>query len=646
MDASPALVTTVPQLAAIPALPLSAFLLLIFAGRRLGRFSAWVAVAAMAGALTLTAWLFPLVAGGGLPQLQWQWLPASGMPWRIGLQVDPLSWTMLAVVTSVGTLIQVYAIGYMDGDPRFSRFFAYLSLFCASMLGLVLADHFLLFFACWELVGVCSYLLISFWFEKPAAANAGRKAFLTTRVGDTGLLLGILLLMASTGELGFGQLGAVRLRLLAEHREGLLTLVSVLIFFGAVGKSAQAPLHVWLPDAMEGPTPVSALIHAATMVAAGIYLVARTMPLFTPASLSVVLAVGLFTHLMAATVALTMTDLKKALAYSTISQLGLMMTALGLGAVPLAMFHLVTHAWFKALLFLGAGSVIHGTHSQELGEIRGLRRAMPWTAATFLVAALALSGAFPLSGFWSKDAILLQAREHLPWVFWALVVGATMSAGYIFRLYLRCFHGAESPRASHAHESPAVMTAPLVLLACGAATVGWLGAPFTHHAFFGWLGLHEGHEGIAWSLVALSTAIIAVGAGLAWQVSVRGRRLVPASLQPISSRLVASARARYGFDEAYSRWIIQPLLRLAQGLSTFDGVVVDGAVNGAGRLGRAIGTMKDWCDRRLVDGAVNGVAALVTNTSRAGRRLQTGHVRHYLLGAVVSTLVLILVWWR
>ncbi len=649
MSHSAALAATIPtvtsSLAWIPLLPLAAFAVLMLCGRRLGRLSAWLSVAALAGSLLLTCRLAGPVFQGQRLALAWSWLPDTAAQWSMGLAVDGLSWVMLAVVTSIGTLIQLYSIGYMHGDPRFSRFFAYLSLFCASMLGLVMADHFVLLFACWELVGVCSYLLISFWFEKPEAAAAGRKAFITTRIGDTGLLLGILLLAATAGDLHFNQLGAIRMQWLLKDHGGLLTAVSLLIFLGAMGKSAQIPLHVWLPDAMEGPTPVSALIHAATMVAAGVYLVARTFPLFTAESLAVVLAVGLATHLLAGTVALTMTDIKRVLAYSTLSQLGLMFTALGLGAMPLAMFHLVTHAWFKALLFLGAGSVIHATHQQDLAHVGGLWRHMPLTGATFLIAALALSGIFPLSGFWSKDAILLEARHRAPWVYGCVLAGAVVTAGYIFRLYLRCFHGAASSSAAHAHESPLVMALPLAVLAAGAAVVGFVGSPVTHFRLFQLLGVPDAHEGIDLVVVGVSTLMAGAGVWLAWQVGVRHRRLLPAGLRPLGSRLYGWASHKYFVDEGYEAVLIQPFLRLTRWLSQFDHNVIDAAVDGAGRTGWSISRLKAWVDQRVVDRLVNGVAQSAQAWGRALRLMQTGWLHQYLLWVAVGVVVLS-VWMR
>ncbi|MBI3323676.1 MAG: NADH-quinone oxidoreductase subunit L [Candidatus Omnitrophica bacterium] len=649
--------TRAPQLFWIPGLPLIAFVILILVGRRLGRLAAVLSVAALAGAFVLTARLAGAVLGGQRLAVEWAWLSAGDPRWTMGFAVDGLSWLMLAVVTSIGTMIQCYSIGYMHGDPRFSRFFAYLSLFCASMLGLVLADHLALLYVCWELVGLCSYLLISFWFEKPEAAAAGRKAFLTTRVGDAGLFLGMLLLFVTTGQLHFERFGAIAAQL---HGQPLLTWISLLIFMGAMGKSAQMPLHVWLPDAMEGPTPVSALIHAATMVAAGVYLIARSLPLFTPQSLAVVLGIGLATHLFAGTVALTMTDIKRVLAYSTISQLGLMFVALGLGSMPLAMFHLTTHAFFKALLFLGAGSVIHGTHQQDLSRLGGLFRLMPVTGATFLVAAAAMSGIPPLSGFWSKDAILIEAQAHHPWLLVVLCCSAVMSAAYIFRLYLRCFHApaaapaAGSPKphsAAHGghgaqtHESPPIMTVPLMALAIGAALVGLLGSPVAHHWFFRALGIHELHEEFHWHMVVVSLAIAGVGIALAWFIGVQRRQLLPEALRPLGRALYTAAAGKYWVDELYGAIIIRPFLRLTQRLAAFDLGAIDGLVNRTGAAGWSVGQWQSVFDQQVVDRVVNGVAALARELGRAGRRLQTGVVHHYLL-VIGAAVVVLSVWLR
>jgi len=624
-------------LALIPLLPLFAFTVLILIGRRLGKLSPWVTVAALSGSCALTLSIRQPVFESARLAIQWPWLFSNDARWVLGLHVDGLSWVMLFIVTFIGALIALYSMGYMHDDPRYSRFFAYLALFCSAMLGLVMADHLVLLYACWELVGLCSYLLISFWFEKPAAAAAGKKAFITTRIGDTGLMFGILFLISSGVSLHFNQLGEAAASLSTAQR----TLISTLIFLGAVGKSAQIPLHVWLPDAMEGPTPVSALIHAATMVAAGVYLLARTLVLFTPDSLNIVLTIGLTTHLLAGTVALTMTDIKRILAYSTLSQLGLMVTAMGLGAASLAMFHLGTHAFFKALLFLGAGSVIHAAHSQELKDLGGLRGAMPWTAALFLVASLAMSGVFPLSGFWSKDAILLAAGERANWLLAALVTGAVMTTTYIFRLYLRCFEGAShaSGHHHHPHESPWIMVGPMALLGLGAAFAGLSGSHWFYHPFFHLLGDHHVHEGLDMPILIISTAAAAAGMTLAWFIGFKRQNWMPAALRPVGFAVYTLAYNKYYVDEIYERLIIRPFHAFTRGLAEWDRVVIDGIVNLTGETGRWLGELKERFDRLVIDRVVNGIAQTLGAIGSTLRWVQTGIVQHYLFIVVAAVVV-------
>jgi NADH-quinone oxidoreductase subunit L len=396
------------------------------------------------------------------------------------------------------------------------------------------------------------------------------------------------------------------------------------------------------------------LIHAATMVAAGVYLVARTLPLFTSESLQVVLAIGLTTHLLAGTVALTQTDIKRVLAYSTLSQLGLMMTALGLGARSAAMLHLVTHACFKALLFLAAGSVIHAAHEQDLSRLGGLRKAMPWTAALFLLASLSMGGTFLLSGFWSKDAILLAAGASAPWLLWALLLGAAMTAGYIFRLYLLCFEGeARHHGDHHAHarpghpeaggragESPAVMVLPMAALGVGAALVGLVESPWLGHPFLRLLGDPHVHEHIDAGVAVLSTGSLALGVWLAWMVGFKRRTLMPAPLRPLALRLYRLAANKYYVDELYGRVMIRPFLSAAEWLSRFDQRVIDAAVNGTGWLGAQLGALKERFDRLVVDRLVNAIAETVRGLGAFLRRLQTGIVHQYLLVVVVAVIVL------
>ncbi|MBI3322085.1 MAG: NADH-quinone oxidoreductase subunit L [Candidatus Omnitrophica bacterium] len=656
----------------IPALPLVSFLVLILAGRRLGTFAPAVSLAALGGSALLSIQTFRTLLATHEPlRVSWAWLPGGREPIVMGFLADPLSATMLLVVTVVGSLIMLYSTGYMHGDARYSRFFAYLSLFCCAMLTLVLADHFILLYIGWELVGLCSYLLISFWFEKESAANAGKKAFLTTRVGDLGLLGAIFLIAWVTGDLSFSHLAGK-----AQALGGWGPLVAILIFWGAAGKSAQFPLHVWLPDAMEGPTPVSALIHAATMVAAGVYLVARTMPLFlpNPESLLVVGTLAAITSFFAATVACTQTDLKKILAYSTISQLGFMMLGMGAGAAPAGMFHLVTHAWFKALLFLGAGSVIHAVHHQDVTRMGGLWKAMPVTAATFIIASIAMAGIPPLSGFWSKEGILAAVAESLPAPF--LYIGLTiafLTAFYITRAVILVFFGTWHQTANRYQvpnhpsvpgtESPAVMTGPLVVLSIGAAGIGLLGSPWTGHAFQKFLESVPGtlypvqhlgsvpgtelahhaaeaaHHGPAW-LELGSVAVAAAGILLALLRYGLGRHLLPESLRAPLRPLYHLVAGKYFIDELYETVLLRPARALARIAFSFDARVVDGAVNGAGAAGLLASRVKAWVDNRIVDGLVNGVAIVTGRAGAVLRLLQTGRVQNYLLLASAAAVVI------
>src|SRR5438093_7648080 len=466
----------------------------------------------------------------------WDWISVGSFRVVADLRVDPLSVTMMLVVTGVGAVIHVYSIGYMDGDPRYGRFFSYMNLFCFFMLTLVLAQNFLLLYLGWEGVGLCSYLLIGFWFERPLAASAAKKAFVVTRIGDTFMLVGIALIFLRLGSLDFskvlinpylqlGPLGPV-------EPSGVYTIIALLLFAGAVGKSAQVPLHTWLPDAMEGPSPVSALIHAATMVTAGVYLVARTHVFFeiSGAALTVVLVIGLVTAVYAATCALGQDDLKRVLAYSTISQLGYMFFALGLKAYAAALFLLVTHAFYKALLFLSAGSVMHGLGGEtDLKRMGALRRAMPFTAAMFGVGALAIAGVPPLSGYFAKDQILEVANRSGYLIAWLVALaGAFLSALYISRLMFLAFFGQDRTERA-AHESPPVMTVPLALLAVGAVFGGVLGLSVTSGRLQGFLApvlgeLTEGAGGLPTAVLSVISVLAALaGIAVGWLVYGSGR---------------------------------------------------------------------------------------------------------------------------
>jgi NADH-quinone oxidoreductase subunit L len=471
----------------IPLLPLAGVALNIALGDRMGRAAGAIASAMVAGSFGVAAGAFAQLLARPeeqrrIVQTLWTWFQAGSFEANVGLLFDPLSATMCLVVTFVGFLIHVYSTGYMHGDPGYRRYFVYLNLFTFSMLTLVLADNFLLMFVGWEGVGLCSFLLIGFWYERHSAADAAKKAFVVNRIGDFGFLLGVLLLFVVVGSVDYGHAFALAPERLAPG-SAIATAIALLLFVGATGKSAQIPLHVWLPDAMEGPTPVSALIHAATMVTAGVYMVARCHVLFelAPAALTVVAVIGAATAAMAATIAFVQADIKRVLAYSTVSQLGYMFLACGVGAYAAGIFHLVTHAFFKALLFLGAGSVIHAlSGEQDLRRMGGLRAHLPWTHRTMLVACLAIAGIPPLAGFFSKDAILAAAFQRSP-ILWA--VGLAVAGGtafYMFRMLFLTFYGKERlthEAKRHLHESPPSMRVPLVVLAFFSATAGLLAVP-------------------------------------------------------------------------------------------------------------------------------------------------------------------------
>lgn len=532
--------------------------------------SAAVSIAASAAAFALSVMAFLGLKEGQGSYALGTWLTINGTPITFGVTVDMLSVMMLLVVTGVGTLIQIYSTGYMDGDKHYSRYFAYMSLFMASMLGLVLADNYLMLYIFWEGVGLGSYLLISFWFHKKSAVDAGIKAFVTTRVGDVGLLIGIFIIFFTTGTLAFDGGAWV------SGNETLLTVAALLIFLGAVGKSAQFPLHVWLADAMEGPTPVSALIHAATMVAAGVYLVARTYPLFVahPFSLEVVAAVGAISALMAASIAAVNNDIKRILAYSTVSQLGLMMLALGVGGYGPGTFHLMTHAFFKALLFLCAGSVIHAVHTQDIWNMGGLFSKMKVTGTAFIIGTLALIGIPPFSGFWSKDEILLAVYQSgHPWLFGMAIVASILTAFYMSRLIILVLFG--KPRGNHqAHESPPAMILPLMVLSVLAAGAGFIGSP---------LGEEAHHASPAWIMV-LSTGIGLLGMLAAYVIYGLGNKILPAQVRAAFQPLYMLLVNRYYIDDIYNAVFVQPLLKMGQFWSRFDATVIDGIVMSLSQL--------------------------------------------------------------
>ncbi len=609
--------------ALIPLFPLAAFAIIILAGRRLGWVSCLVAVA---GCALSTGVAMPIIfdmVGQAHPETQawsFEWLRWGDDTFRMGVRVDALTALMLFFVTVIGTLIVIYAVGYMAGDPNFTRFFAFVSLFMAGMLGLVVADNLLLLFVSWEIMGVCSYFLISFYFKKPSAAAAGMKAFITTRIGDVGLMIGMFLLWWTTGTVHFERLIAVMGAHPAET--ALLTAAAILIFVGTIGKSAQFPLHVWLPDAMEGPTPVSALIHAATMVSAGVYLVARAFMIFhaLPVAMNVVAHIGGFTALFAALIALTQTDIKRVLAFSTMSQLGYMVMALGLGAYAAGVFHLMTHAFFKALLFLGAGAVIHGFHHvQDMRQMGGLARKMPITCVTILLATLAIAGFPGFSGFWSKDEILLGAFEGHHWVLWSAgTFTAFLTAFYMFRLFFMTFTGEQRDKSVHAHESPLVMTAPLMVLAFFAVVIGLPGSPLMGFWLQGWLQPEflEHHEHHVNPLVmSISTAVAFAGIALAWMMYRAKPLISPARLAERFAFAHRLSLNKFYFDELYAKTLIEPTKRLAHALFAFDQDAIDGV-------------------------GVNGTGFGVRTLARVARRFTAGNLQWYAVSLVIGVIAL------
>jgi NADH-quinone oxidoreductase subunit L len=598
----------------IPALPLLGFLVNGLAGRRLSK----AAVNAVAiGSVTLSLlWVLKVVWNGGTPlEHYFDWIRVGDLVVGCDLVVDRLTAVMLLVVTGVGLLIHIYAIGYMAHDGGYSRFFAYLNLFMFFMLTLVLAANFLLMFVGWEGVGLSSYLLIGFWFRKQSATNAGNKAFIVNRIGDFGFSLAIFLVGLNFGSLDFtkvfGSLGGWPV----EQSVGTLTLIGLLLLLGAAGKSAQIPLYVWLPDAMEGPTPVSALIHAATMVTAGVYMIARTSAIYlkAPMALEMVAIVGLATAFFSATIGLAQNDIKKVFAYSTVSQLGYMFLGLGTGAFAAGIFHLVTHAFFKALLFLGAGSVIHAlSGEQDLRKMGGLRKKTPVTFWTLLCASVSIAGVPFTAGFFSKDEILVSAYYHAPWMYWVAVATAGMTAFYVFRAIFLAFFG-EYRGDAHPHESPAVMTLPLVALAALSLGGGFLPVPQWLAPMF---PLAERHNE---SLVVISVAAGLAGIFLAWLFYLARPGLADA----LAGRLGWVYRTvlnKYYVDEVYGAVVVEP--------------VVEGS--------RSV--LWEGIDVEVIDAGVNGIGSRARGLGSILRRIQSGYIRSYaawvLLGAVSALVAL------
>ncbi|HEX2154464.1 MAG TPA: NADH-quinone oxidoreductase subunit L [Acidimicrobiia bacterium] len=610
------------------ALPLAGAFVLHFFGRYLREpLSGWLATGAIAAAFVVSAVAaVPFFQGGDVEAEQiaiWEWMPAIGANFE--LQWDPLSALMALVVTGVGSLIHLFAIGYMHGDERFHRFFTYLNLFAASMLTLVLAGNYGMLFVGWELVGLCSYLLVGFWYTRPTAAAAAKKAFVVNRIGDFGFLIGLMVVFATFGTMSYT---GIFERVGSELTTGAATAIGLLFLVGAAGKSAQVPLYVWLPDAMEGPTPVSALIHAATMVTAGVYVVARSAPIYAEAPIAsgAVAVIGAITAIWAASIAIAQSDIKRVLAYSTVSQLGYMFMGVGATAYVAGVFHLMTHAFFKALLFLGAGSVIHAmSDEQDMHKMGGLRRRMPVTAATMGIATLAIAGIPPLAGFWSKDEILgsLFERGGMYAALWIVgLVTALMTAFYMARQWVLVFWG--EPRWEEGvepHESPRVMTLPLIVLAVLSIVAGFVNTPlrFTLEHFLepAFEGVSLQHPPEGWGmfllLAGLSTLAGVAGVAAAWLAYNRPPQAWR-RFQDGFGRLWTAWENAYWVDDLYATTIVGP-----------------------GRRGAELAAFQ--VDAGGIDGAVNGVGWLFQRVGQSLRGLQTGYVRNYGAGFAAGLLV-------
>ncbi len=724
----------VPLISIILLAPLAAFAIFALFGLAKRSFPRQDILSTAAMLVALGCSLYLLSETSDPKPLTVEWLSLGSITLSMGFYLDSVTVIMLIVVTLVSSLVHIFSIGYMHGDPRYPRFFAFLSLFSFSMLFLVVSDNLLGIYIGWELVGLCSYLLIGFWFEKDSAANACKKAFLTTRVGDVGMFIGMMMLFKEFGTLSlYGTDGIFEaVRTLEAGQIAWLSVAGVLIFCGAVGKSAQVPLHTWLPDAMEGPTPVSALIHAATMVAAGVYLVARMFPILTPSSSLVIAYVGGITAIVAATIAIVRFDIKRVLAYSTVSQLGFMMLALGAGSYVAGLFHLTTHAFFKALLFLGSGSVIHAFHAmhahhdeehaddnehehddhglvhehgseippdQDMRNMGGLRRKMPLTFGTMLIATLSISGVpFVFSGFWSKDKILAgvlgRAMEwnsiHHYILFGVALLAAGITAFYMFRLIFMTFFGEPRNQEMHAmaHESPWVMVVPLMILAALSFPVVnhlWFNKdnfkpPVQHHIHapqhayispdtktgdvnFGLsiFGISEAHaaddEGVhaddahhvheVAHNIAMALSIIVAGLGilLSW-LFYHKRRFSAESVATTFRPVYTLFWNKYYFDEFYNGVLVALTVWKSRLFAKFDLSIIDGIVNGVATITRAIFAASiGFFDNRVIDGIVNRVAKIIWSVGGRVRRIQTGAIQTYLF-VVLGGIVLIILIFR
>ena len=630
------------QYVLIPLLPLIAFTINILLGKSIIRDKAhWPAVLALLGSLALSVMTFAEVAGGKvIDQDLYTWIISGSFKASVGFLIDPLTAIMLIVVTSISLLVYIYSIGYMHGDNGYYRFFAYLCLFTFSMLMLVLSNNLLQLYFGWEAVGLCSYFLIGYYFHKKSASDAGKKAFIVNRFGDFGFGLGVIMIFLNLGSVHyadiFSRVGMLQGQTIAlfGHNVDLITLIALLLFCGAVGKSAQIPLHVWLPDAMEGPTPVSALIHAATMVTAGVFMVARFNPVFSlsPVAMGVVAVTGAITSLFAATIALVQNDIKRIIAYSTVSQLGYMFLACGVGAYGAGVFHLFTHAYFKALLFLGAGSVMHAMSGElDIQKMGGLKKYMPATYWTFLIASLSIAGIPGLAGFFSKDEILWLAYNggtvgRIVWAIGTLV--AALTAFYSFRIIFLAFHGkfrGTHEQEHHLHESPKAMTIPLMLLAVGAISAGWLGisetlggSDFIGRFFQPVLGHPHVHAGSGEEFMVMGISIAcAVGGILVSWIFYSLKPEIPKNLAENFKGIYNVLWNKYYIDELYDAIIIRPTMWISCSILI---PITDGTI---------------------IEGIVNGVPKAIAGFGERLRKLQSGSVHHYALSMAVGLFILL-----
>ena len=636
----------------IPLLPVATGALTLFFGKRTpGRGSVY-GIAGVGAAFVMSLGVLWHFVGGHATYAptSLQWFTVGPLHLELGVYVDGLTAIMLVVVTSISLMVHIYSLGYMDGDARFTWFYVVLSLFTGAMLTVVVSNNLIELLLGWEVMGVCSYLLIGHWWEEKENSNAAIKAFITTRIGDIPFMFGIIALIAATGftTTNIQAIGEAIAPGHAQVSQLFISVAAILLFGGTVGKSAQFPLHVWLPDAMAGPTPVSALIHAATMVAAGVYLIGRMFEVFVTASpwvLTTVSIVAAISMLGAALLAIAQDDIKRVLAYSTISQLSYMIAGLSLGKAGLTagFFHLFTHAFFKALLFLGAGSVIHAVHSNNMSDMGGLKEKMPTTFWTMLIGSLALAGIFPLAGFWSKDALLVAAwNTHHTWLFATFAVTALITAFYTTRMVLLTFFG-EYRGHAHPHESPPTMAVPLVILAGATAFVGFLGSPILKFAFGKWVFFEEveAEHFVAWiALLGTAAAVLGILSGYSLYRTRTERDPMQVRLGPVWNVL----EHRYYIDAFYMNFIIYPVRdNLSAAVYWVNQNVIDGAVNGAAALARGLSVVVMWIDRNIIDGFINGLGTAAGTTGGVLKKLQSGNVQWYAAGLFVGVVALAIV---